>query len=222
MLDKKYFLDYFDLEKLKYKNCLKNYKDRRLIFLEEINGEKYYIKKYIPHKQRKRAIAFGFSRDRAEHYKFISEKLKNIGIPHIDPELVIINKKSFFERESILVTKDGGVPLLEMPGFQYDNYFMGKFFEYFVELCKNGVYPTDYNLGGMLVNNNELYLIDFDAYRTNIFLTKEFKKYIMYKLEKNVDYIMDNLVYDIDDLDKKRLYNFLKGKMEWVYMQLKW
>ena len=203
------------MEKLKYKNCLRNYKDRRIIFFEEIDGEKYYIKKYVPHKQRKRSIALGLQRDRAEHYKFISDKLCKLGIPHIKPELVIINKKSFFERESLLITKDGGVPLGEMTDFDkiQNRKLLDKFFDYFIAVCKNGIYPTDYNFGGALVNKEELYLIDFDPYRTKLIVTKKFKEYVIHKLERRMY---------LDTQREKEFEAYLKSQVSRVRKELDW
>ncbi len=213
MLDREYFLDYFDAAKLKEKKCLRNYKNRRMVFLEEIDGEKYYIKKYVPHRQRKRAIAFGLKKDRAEHYKFISEKLDEIGIPHIKPELVIVNRKSFFERESILVTKDGGMPLEEISNFDQKRKLIEKFFDYFIIMCKNGIYPTDYNFGGALVEGENLYLIDFDPYRTKFFITKKFKQYMIYKLERRMY---------LDTKKEKRFEDFLRDQVQRVCRELDW
>ncbi|WP_320047925.1 hypothetical protein [uncultured Ilyobacter sp.] len=215
MLNKEYFLDYFDKEKLKDKNCLRNYKNRRTIFVEKIDGEKYYIKKYVPHKQRKRAIAFGLRRDRAEHYKFISEKLDKLGIEHVKPEFVTVNRKSFFERESLLVTKDGGTPLGEFPDFDkiQNRKLMHKFFDYFIIMCKNGIFPTDYNFGGALVKDDKLYLIDFDPYRTKLVVTKKFKEYIIHKLERRMY---------LETKREKEFEDYLKSQVSRVRKELGW
>lgn len=215
MLNKDYFLDYFDDKKLKNKKCLKNYRNRRIIFIEEIDDEKYFIKKYVPHKQRKRAIAFGFQRDRAEHYKFISEKLDELGIQHVKPEFVIVNRKSFFERESLLVTKYGGVSLGEMSDFDkiQNRKLIDKFIDYFIIMCKNGIYPTDYNFGGALIKDNELYLIDFDPYRTKLIVTKKFKEYVIHKLERRMY---------LDIKHEEEFENYLKKQVSRVRKELGW
>lgn len=183
MLNENYFRDYFDSKKLKKKKCLRDYHGRRNVYEEIIDGEKYYIKKYRPHKQRKRGIAFGVIRDRAEHYKYISDKLKKIGIPHAEPLVVLVNRISFFERESLYVTKKAGVHLEE---YGIDKKLIQKFFDYFITMLKNKIYPTDYNTDGALVNSErELVLIDFDAYRQKIFLTRKFKEYVFIKFKNN-------------------------------------
>lgn len=188
MINRDRFLEYFDKEKIQNKKCIQNNEGRRIVFTEEIDGEIYFIKKYIPRKQRKRSIAFGLRRDRVKHYKFISLKLEVLGIPHVKPECIIINRKSFFERESILVTKHGGIPLGIISDLDKieNRKLLDKFFDYFILMCKNGIYSTDYNFGGALVKNDELYLIDFDPYRTKRIVTKKFKEYILYKLERSM------------------------------------
>jgi len=183
VFDENYFRDYFDPKKLKKKKCLRDYHGRRNVYEEIIDGEKYYIKKYRPHKQRKRGIAFGVIRDRAEHYKYISDKLKKIGIPHAEPLVVLVNRISFFERESLYVTKDLGDPVEEV---EINKKHLEKFLNYFLLLLENKIYSTDYNLGGALIGkDDELYLIDFDAYREKLFLTVKFKKYVFEKFKEN-------------------------------------
>lgn len=72
------FLEYFNDEKLKSKDCIKNYKNRKVVFYKEIGEKKFYIKKYVPYGKAEKRIAFGLQKDRAEHYKFISNRLKKI------------------------------------------------------------------------------------------------------------------------------------------------
>lgn len=215
MINRDRFLEYFDKEKIKKKKCIQNNEGRRIIFTEKIDGEIYFIKKYIPRKQRKRSIAFGLRKDRVEHYKFISDKLEILGIPHVKPECIIINRKSFFERESILVTKYGGIPLGEIPDLEKkeNRKLFDKFFNYFILMCKNGIYSTDYNSGGALVKNDELYLIDFDPYRTKWIVTKKFKEYVIYKLEKTLH---------IDKKNDEEFKNYLKKQVLRVRKELGW
>ncbi|UUV19298.1 hypothetical protein NRK67_07575 [Fusobacteria bacterium ZRK30] len=219
MLDGDYFRGYFDSGELKKKKCLRDYHGRRNVYIEEIDGEIYYIKKYRPHKQRKRGIAFGVTRDRAEHYKYISEKLKKIGILHAQPLVVLVNRISFFERESLYVTKDLGTPFNES---QRTKKHLKIFFEYFLLLLENEIYPTDYNLGGALIGkDNELYLIDFDAYRLKWIVTKKFKKYVLEKYKKNFyeDYEEENSKKILNDF--RKYSDLIKENIEKVKAILK-
>lgn len=183
MLNEDYFRGYFDPKELKKKKCLRDYYGRRNVYEEKINGEIYYIKKYKAYGRRKRNMAFGLKRDPALYYKDISEKFKKIGIPHAEPLVVLVNRTSFFERESLYVTKKAGIHLEE---YGYSDRLIQTFFDYFIIILKNGIYPTDYNTDGALVNSEgKLVLIDFDAYRQKMFLTKKYKKYVFLKLKKN-------------------------------------
>lgn len=183
MFKENYFKDYFDSEKLKNKNCIRNDRDKKNVYIEEIDGEIYYIKKYKAYGRRKRNMAFGLKRDPARYYKDISEKFKKIGIPHAEPLVVLVNRTSFFERESLYVTKKAGVHLEE---YGIDKKLIQKFFDYFITMLKNKIYPTDYNTDGALVNSEgKLVLIDFDAYRQKIFLTRKFKEYVFIKFKNN-------------------------------------
>lgn len=183
MFKENYFQDYFNLEKLKDKNCIRNDRDKKNVYMEEIDGKIYYIKKYKAYGRRKRNMAFGLKRDPALYYKDISEIFKKIGIPHAEPLVVLVNRTSFFERESLYVTKKAGFHLEE---YGYSDRLIQTFFDYFIIILKNKIYPTDYNTDGALVNSDgKLVLIDFDAYRQKIFLTKKYKKYVFLKLKKN-------------------------------------
>ena len=106
--EEKIFLEYFDEEKLSSKECIRNYKNRKVIFKIRVENQSYYIKKYVPYRMREKAIAFGIQRDKAKHYKFISEKMKELGVKHVEPYYIKVRRYSFFKRASILVTKDGG------------------------------------------------------------------------------------------------------------------
>lgn len=212
--EKKIFLEYFDKNKNYSEDCLRNYKDRKVVFFKEIDGKRYYIKKYIPYGKREKAIAFGLQRDRALHYKFISEKFKKLGIKHVEPYYIKVKRYSFFKRASILVTKDGGESLENyIDDFKNHLEWFDYFFNTFILLCKNGIYCTDYNPDGMLINDKrELVLIDFDAFKTKFILTNKYKKYIIKQLRK---------IYT----DVKRSADFeeyCKSKIDNVIKELNW
>ena len=215
MLDKeKIFLEYFNKEKLKSEDCIKNYKDRKVIIKKEIDGKVYFIKKYVPYGKREKAIAFGLQKDRAKHYEYISKKLDEIGINHVRAVYSKIKKETFFKRSSILVTEYGGIPLGELAKEYKQNISLFKeFFNIFIKLCKNKIYCTDYNFGGILVNDKrELLLIDFDAYKTKIFLTKKFKKKLIEQLQK---------MYTHNEMSDE-LKEFSKSEIKRVIKELNW
>ena len=196
--NEKIFLEYFNKEKLNSIDCIRNYKDRKVIFKKEIDGKIYFIKKYVPYGKREKAIAFGLQRDRAKHYEYISKKLDEIRINHVHAVYSKVKRTSFFKRSSILVTEYGG----EILGDYIDNYkdnidLFKDFFNIFIKLYKNGIYCTDYNFGGILVNDKrELLLIDFDAYKTKIFLNKSFRKKLLLQLQDKCSNLGKNREFD--------------------------
>lgn len=191
MIDTKIFDKYLTLEgnesdKIK---CLTN-RANRFVYLEEINGEKYYIKKYIPQNRKKWRILFGIQKDYAIHYKFISDKLKSMNVPHAEP-VYIKSKIIGLNKVSILVTKHAGINLEKnMESFPYEKQidFVKRFYSFYKIMYKNGVYVTDYNFEGLLVDENDgLHLIDFDCFKTKFYLTKKYKKHLQYEIKKAVD-----------------------------------
>ena len=88
--------------------CISNHKNKIVVYKEEIEGSLYYIKKYIPYGKRKIRVAFGLLNDRSKHYRKVTNILEKINLPYVKLEYAKIRKKSFFERTSIIVTKDAG------------------------------------------------------------------------------------------------------------------
>ena len=215
MLDKeKIFLEYFNKEKLNSADCIRNYKDRKVIFKKEIEGKTYFIKKYVPYGKREKAIALGLQRDRAKHYEYISKKLDEIGVNHVHSVYSKVKRTSFFKRSSILVTEYGGEMLEEYRDDYKNNMdLFKKFFDIYIKLYKNGIYCTDYNFGGVLVSSKrELLLIDFDAYKTKLFLTKKFKKKLFSQLRDKCTALKKY----------KELEEFCELEIKRVIKELKW
>lgn len=212
--EEKIFLEYFNKEKLDSKECVKNYKNRKIIFKIKIEDQWYYIKKYVPYRMREKAMALGLQRDRAKHYEFISKKMKKLGIKHVEPYYTKVRRYSFFKRASILVTKDGGISLENyVKDFKNHKEWFKYFFDTYVYLAKNGVYCTDYNPDGMLVNENgELLLIDFDAFKTKIYLTNKYKEYLIECLRR---------IYS-DIKREEEFIEYSEEEIQRVIRELKW
>lgn len=181
-------LDYFDEEKIKIKECIVNTPGKKYVFREEVKGEVFYIKKYIPYGKKIITMNLYLKKDRAKHYEYISKKLTKIQIPHMEPLKVVVKKKGFFKRESLIVTKYGGEVFEEkLREYSVDEQkkLLDRYFNYYVTMAKNKIYVTDYNTAGALINETEeIRLIDFDAYKKKYFLTGRFKKHIINQLYK--------------------------------------
>ena len=112
------------------------------------------------------------------------------------------------------MTKDGGISLENyVKDFKNHKEWFKYFFDTYVYLAKNGVYCTDYNPDGMLVNENgELLLIDFDAFKTKIYLTNKYKEYLIECLRR--------IYSDIER--EEEIIEYSEGEIQRVIRELKW
>lgn len=125
-----------------------------------------------------------------------------------------IKRISFFDRVSIIVTKDCGQTFENFVNdFEKNKDLITKFYDFFILLIKNKIYPTDYNTGGMLIDNKGiLRLTDFDDYKINSFLTTNFKKRLIGNLSR---------IY-LEEPRTKECEEFLKNQIERVVKELNW
>lgn len=167
--------------------CVQNYENNRIVYREEIDGEIFYIKKYIMKKRDSFLSNLGIKNDLAKHYQKVSRKLKEINILHIAPEYIAVKNENMLQRTAILVMKDGGTPLNDyINDYEEKLEFFKEFFNIFIKLCKNKIYSRDYNLEGALLGKDEkLRLIDFDKYRIKKIITKKFKEKLINNLKKS-------------------------------------
>ena len=201
-----------DIEKLG--ECIQNCENNRIVYKEEINGEVFYIKKYIMKKKDSFFSNLGIKNDLAKHYEKVSKELKKINVLYVKSEYINVKREGLFERTAILVMKDGGVSLNNyIPNYKEKVDFFIEFFNIFIRLCQNGIYSKDYNLeGALLGKDSKLRLIDFDKYRIKKIVTKKFKKKLIDNLRK--DYIKKNR--------EKGFEEFLKKEIIRVTKELKW
>lgn len=139
--------------------------------------------------------------------------MKELGVKHVEPYYIKVRRYSFFKRASILVTKDGGISLENyIKDFRKHEEWFKYFFDTYIYLAKNGIYCTDYNPDGMLVNEKgELLLIDFDAFKTKIYLTKKYKRYLIECLMKNIfRYKQRRGIYRLFRTGDKKSYKRIK------------
>ena len=138
------FFDKYLEENGNFGECIRN--------VEEKN---FYIKKYIPYGKRKIRMAFGLYNDRAIHYEKVVKYLEKLDLPYVKLEYRKIKRMSFFDRVSIIVTKDCGLTFENFVNdFEKNKELIIKFYDIFIILVKNKIYPIDYNTGGMLIDTN--------------------------------------------------------------------
>ena len=211
------FLEYLSEKKNKDSECIKNYKNKRVIFKKEIDGKNYYIKKFRLPGRRGKLLALGLREDKVDRNIRLSEKLGNLNIAHVKIIFSHKEKISFLQNISLMVTEEGGKVLDNFASdFENNKHLFIEFFNIFIKLCQNNIYPDDYSYVNVLVNENEeLVLFDFDEYKTHkFFITKKFRKKILQNLK---DCLLEN--------ETKKyigLVEFSYDQIERVKKELKW
>jgi tRNA A-37 threonylcarbamoyl transferase component Bud32 len=166
-MDQEVFWKYLNKDSDFQSNCIKNYKNKRLIFLEEIDGKKYYIKKYILPGWRGKMLAIGLREDKTDKNIRISRILEEIGV--MTAKIIFTAKKrySLLQTASILVMEDSGKPLDTFAAaYQEHLPLFQNFFNLFVTLCKHKIFPDDYSFENVLVTEEKkLCLLDLDEYK---------------------------------------------------------
>lgn len=208
------FFDKYLEENENFGECISNHKNKILVYKENVEGTNFYIKKYIPYGKRKIRMAFGIYDDRAVHYEKVTKYLKKLNLPYVELEYKKIKKISFFNRVSIIVTKDCGITFENFVNdFEKNKELIIKFYDFFIILVKNKIYPIDYNTGGMLIDvNGKLRLTDFDDYRVKNFLTSNLKKRLIRNLKR---------IY-LEEKRTEECEEFLKSQIKRVIKKLNW
>ena len=208
------FFDKYLEENGNFGECISNHKNKILVYKENVEGTNFYIKKYIPYGKRKIRMAFGIYDDRAVHYEKVTKYLKKLNLPYVELEYKKIKKISFFNRVSIIVTKDCGITFENfINDFEKNKELIIKFYNFFIILVKNKIYPIDYNTGGMLIDvNGKLRLTDFDDYRIRSFLTNGLKKRLIRNLKR---------IY-LEEKRTEECEEFLKNQIKRIIKELNW
>lgn len=208
------FFDKYLEENGNFGECISNYKNKILVYKENVEGTNYYIKKYIPYGKRKIRMAFGLYDDRVVHYEKVIKYLKELNLPYVKLEYKKIKKISFFDRVSIIVTKDCGVTFENFVNdFKKNKELIRKFYDFFIVLVRNKIYPIDYNTGGVLIDiNGKLRLTDFDDYRIRSFLTNSLKKRLIRNLKR---------IY-LEEKRTEECKKILKNQIKRVIKELNW
>jgi len=208
------FFDKYLEENGNFGECISNHKNKILVYKENVEGTNFYIKKYIPYGKRKIRMAFGLYDDRAIHYEKVVKYLEKLDLPYVKLEYKKIKKITFFDRVSIIVTKDCGVTFENFVNdFEKNKELIITFYDIFIILVKNKIYPIDYNTGGMLIDiNGKVRLTDFDDYRIKSLLTSNLKKRLIRNLKR---------IY-LEEKRTEECEEFLKSQIKRVIKKLNW
>lgn len=208
------FFDKYLEENGNFGECISNHKNKILVYKENVEGTNFYIKKYIPYGKRKIRMAFGLYDDRAIHYEKVVKYLEKSDLPYVKLEYKKIKRITFFDRVSIIVTKDCGVTFENFVNdFEKNKELIITFYDIFIILVKNKIYPIDYNTGGMLIDiNGKVRLTDFDDYRIKSLLTSNLKKRLIRNLKR---------IY-LEEKRTEECEEFLKSQIKRVIKKLNW
>ena len=208
------FFDKYLEENGNFGECISNHKNKIFVYKENVEGTNFYITNYIPYGKSKIRMAFGIYDDSAIHYEKVVKYLEKLDLPYVKLEYKKIKKITFFDRVSIIVTKDCGVTFENFVNdFEKNKELIIKFYDIFIILVKNKIYPIDYNTGGMLIDiNGKLRLTDFDDYRIKSFLTSNLKKRLIRNLKR---------IY-LEEKRTEECEEFLKSQIKRVIKKLNW
>lgn len=153
-------------------------------------GEKTYVKTFHPKFKNRLKYGLKLRKSPGKNFKFISSKLKEIGIRN--PE--ILKYSDYY-----VITK-------EVEGVVFRDYIKNnpcssvvqKVLDSIVLMIKNNIYCGDLNTGNFIIANTEIYAIDLEGYRKTRVLPR--KKEDIFKRLKNTlknkewtDYILERI-----------------------------
>lgn len=214
---KSIFLKYFSDKINNSSECIKNHKNKRVVFLRNIDGKNYYIKKYYLPGRRGKMLALGLREDKVDRNIRISRELDKLKIAHVKIVFSAKRRLSLLQNVSMIVTEEGGKVLADfISDYGENKELFLNFFNLFIKLCRNNIFPDDYSYTNVLVNENkELVLFDFDEYKTkSFFITNKFKKKILQNLK---DCLLEEKAKEFSEF-----VQFSYQEIERVKIELNW
>ncbi len=151
--------------------------------------EKVYIKKFNPKLQYKLKFFLGFRRYPGHNFKYIAEKLTelNINVPKI---------KSY-SRYTIITEDIQGVVLRDY--LLKDKTILKDFLDTIVKILESGIYFGDFNTGNFIVKDGEIYAIDLEDYRKELFCFRG----------------LDHALFRLrNTLNNPQWYNYVEGQLK--------
>ena len=182
----------------------------RFVYKTELDEKVYYIKKYV-NRSVVKFIIDRFRTQRSVRSMFTFWFLKAKGIPTYEQLFALIDKRRFFNRPSIIVSKEcNGQTIKQLLqkeiSPQEKSEIIEKWIELYVKLLRNNIYHHDPNLSNFIIEDNELKLIDLD----DVFILPKISKRLLKKNLKKFNKILflahareKNGNIDFDNNDRK-------------------
>lgn len=135
-----------------------------------------YIKYFTPKLKKKIKYFFRLRKYPGENYNYISKKIKELGIK--TPKIISYGKYFCFTEniDGKLLTKR----ILEEPDNEKIRKYIDNYINIIRKIIKNKIYYADFNFDNFIVYKEELYIIDLEDYKKDIFFMFKKKKMLMH------------------------------------------
>jgi RIO-like serine/threonine protein kinase len=159
---------------------------RTKVFFDNKKNE--YIKIFNPKPKSRLKFFLGFRKYPGENFKYISEVLKKLGIN--------VPKIKFASKYTVVTENIEGELLSEY--IKKDSTIIIKFLDLIVKVLNNNIYFGDFNTTNFIIKNEEIYALDLEDYRKEIFFSRDSNEALIrlertLKNKKWVEYVKNNL-----------------------------
>lgn len=163
-----------------------------------------YIKKFTPKLKKKIKYFFRLRKYPGENCKYISDLFNRLGIK--TPEIVECGKY-------YIVTKNiPGKMLDRILDEESDDEKIKKYIKKYIEIVstiiKNKIYYADFHFGNFILYNDELYILDLEDYKKDIFFIFRRKK-LLKLLKQKLEIIVYNKLIK-KGISANEIYNEIK------------
>ena len=167
--------------------------------------EKIYIKYFYPEKIKKIKFFLKLRKYPGENCIYISKFLNNNNIKTAK----ILEHTKYSIKTKEVQGKNLVEELLEA-NFLKKEELINKYINLVVKMIELGIYFGDLHFGNFILYNDELYVIDFEDYRKDLF-SKFRKKSLLKRLRRYL--LRINEIYDKEVYDGKKIYNKILLKL---------
>lgn len=167
-----------------------------------------YIKKFTPKLKKKIKYFFRLRKYPGKNCKYISDLFNSLGIK--TPKIEEYDKY-------YLVTKNVSGKMLnkvleEEKDKEKIKEYLEKYIKIVSKIIKNKIYYADFHFGNFIVYNEELYIIDLEDYKKDIFFIFR-KKKMLSQLENKLNDIID-IEMEKKGIRAKKIYKRIEAEVK--------